>query len=288
MEIRKITQVLIIGAGAMGRQIGQMFAQKGKSTLIYDIDGDQLKEARKFTEQNLENRVKKGKITAEKKKAVLNCLDYRTDYTKWLKTTDLIIECVPENLPLKKQIFKALASEVPEGTIIGTNSSTIPIGTIVDGLPEEFCRYCANIHFVNPPLMLRLVEVYLFEQNEKLAKAIRRFLRRTRFKPVFLKKPINGFVMNRILGVAFHEMFTLLSNSVCDPKTIDSVCVNGLNWPIGVARLADLIGLDVIYDSFRANYDTDPKEIYKPPEMLKDLVEKGHLGMKSGRGLYEY
>jgi 3-hydroxyacyl-CoA dehydrogenase len=109
-----------------------------------------------------------------------------------------------------------------------------------------------------------------------------------RYELVIFNIPCSGFIMNRVLGGAMHEAFWLLENNICSPEDLDTACTAGLNWPLGIARLADMIGLDVIWNSFQLNYQENKVEYMKPPEMLKDLVEKNKLGWKTGEGLYSY
>lgn len=281
--------ITIIGSGTMGSQIGQVFAQKRRNAIIYDIDHNQLERAKTRILDNLERRLKNDKLSKEKKQKTLDNLEFTTDIQRACKSADLIIECVPENIDLKRKVFKQIQLFSTETCIIGSNSSTIGISKIVDGLPLEFRKRAMNIHFINPPLRIKLVELVKGEDTDiENVKFIRSLIKRMAYVPVIVKKEVPGFVLNRILGAVFGEMFRMLENEVISKEDLDLVCTEGLNWPLGVVRIADLVGLDVIYDSFQNVYEELKSDHLKPPKMLKDLVKKNELGFKTKKGLYDY
>lgn len=288
MEYRKIKNILIIGAGTMGWQIALLFAQHRFNVWITDSNADQLKKAKTTIEDNLNRRIMKGHLTEDEKKSVLEHLTFTEEWESIASHVDLVEECIFENLEVKRKIFTRLAKVVQPSTICGTNSSTIGVNHLVENLPKTFTDFCLNIHFSNPPLRLHMVELYSYARNEDLEMYLKRFFRRFRYEVVIFKKPVKGFVMNRILGGAFREMFYLLDNDICTPEDIDIATTVGLNWPMGGARLADMVGLDVVYDSFKSSFEDEPSPSLKPSEFLEKLVKSGHLGWKSGQGIYDY
>lgn len=288
MDFRKIKTVLILGAGTMGWQIGILFAQKHYNVIISDIKDVFLTQCKKTIEDNLSRRVVKAKISKEEKNEILNHFRFVEDWIPIVSEVDLVIEAVVENLEIKTKIFKQLSENVALGTICGTNSSTISINRLVKGLPLGFTNYCMNIHFSNPVLRLPLVELYSAEGNIDLIQHVKRIFRKMRYEVVVFRKPVSGFVMNRILGGALHEVFYLLENDVCDPEDIDAACTAGLNWPMGACRVADLVGLDVIFNSFKATFEESQSEFYKPPKYLESYIKNGKLGFKTKHGIYDY
>jgi 3-hydroxybutyryl-CoA dehydrogenase len=288
MDFRRIKNILIIGAGTMGWQIALLFAQHRFNVWITDANSDQLRKARTNIEDNLNRRIAKGHLKDDEKVSVLEHLTFIEKWESIASQVDCVEECVFENLAVKQQIFTRLANLVQPGTICGTNSSTIGVNYLIEKLPKSFTDFCMNIHFSNPPLRLRIVEIYSYARNEDLEMFFKRFFRKIRYEVVIFKKPVKGFVMNRILGGAFREMFYLLDNDICTPEDIDIATTVGLNWPMGGARLADMVGLDVIYDSFRASFEDEPASLLKPSAYLEKLVKSGRLGWKSGQGIYEY
>jgi 3-hydroxybutyryl-CoA dehydrogenase len=285
---RKIKKVLIIGAGTMGWQLAQIFAQNRFEVCLSDISDEQLEHAQQQGRKNLEGRVAKGKLNPEKKDRIIQAITYTKEWANVIADIDLVIEAVPEKLDLKRKIFAQLAEKVAEGTICGSNSSTIAISKIVEGLPKKFTDYACNIHFSNPPLRLHLVELYSFSKNEDLLKFLKRTFRKMQYDPVILQEPVSGFLMNRILGAAMIETFNLLEQKVATPEDIDTACTAGLNWPLGICRICDLVGLDIVLNSIEAVYEETKMDYMKPNPLLLNLVKKNKLGWKTGEGIYRY
>ena len=287
-QFRKIKTVLVIGAGTMGRQIAQIFAQRKFTAYLSDIDENQLTKAREQTEHNLTKRVAKGKLKEDRKAKILAKMNYTTDWVSIIKGVDLVVEAVPEILGLKQKIFAQLIEHVTPGTICGTNSSTIVVSKLVTDAPTEFQDYALNIHFSNPPLMLKLIELYSATGNQPLLKFMRKKFRKMHYEPIVVNKPINAFVMNRVLGAVMVESFRMIEDGVCSVEDLDTACTAGLNWPLGIARIADLVGLDVVLDSMQTAYEDSGEDYQKPTEYLKNLVAQNRLGMKTKHGIYDY
>jgi 3-hydroxybutyryl-CoA dehydrogenase len=288
MEFRNIHNVMVIGGGIMGWQITLLLAQHRYHVLLTDIDQSILDQAKQTIEENLARRVQKGKLITEKKDEILQRITYTTEWESEAANQDLVIEAVTEKLNVKQAIFAKLAQLVQPGTICATNSSTMGITKIVEGLPAEFTDYTCNLHFFNPVFKMLLIELYCFNQTNGLTMLLKRMFRSMRYEVIVMKKLIAGFIVNRILGGAMMEMFHLMENDIASTEDLDLACTAGLNWPLGIARLADMIGLDTLYHSFNAVYEDENNPIYQPPQILADLVNSGRLGYKTKRGIYSY
>ncbi len=288
MEYKRIKNALIIGAGEMGWQITLLLAQNRLKVVLHDIQTDMLTKAQVRIEGNLQKRISKGKMSEERSKKTLDRISYSSNWKEIIEQVDLVIETAPEKLELKKQIFQELSKVVKPNVICATNSSTIIINKIVEGLPEKFKENCANIHFSNPPFVLTLIELFSPTQNDILLNHLKKHFRKFGSHPIIFRKPISGFIMNRLLGAALLEAIKLVEDGVCSIEDIDTACTAGLNWPIGLGRLADYIGLDTVHNSIVANYNETKEEYLKPPKIIQDLVEKGQLGIKTKQGFYKY
>jgi 3-hydroxybutyryl-CoA dehydrogenase len=200
MEFRNIHNVMVIGGGIMGWQITLLLAQHRYQVILSDIEQSILDQAKQTIEENLARRIKKDKLTLEKKDEITSRITYNTDWESEAANQDLIIEAVTERLSVKQSIFTKLAQLVQPGTICATNSSTMGITKIVDGLPTEFTDFTCNLHFFNPVFRMLLIELYCFNQTNGLTFYLKRMFRSMRYEVIVLKKLIAGFVVNRIRG----------------------------------------------------------------------------------------
>ncbi len=287
-EIKSIQSVLIVGGGVMGWQIALMLAQKRKAMTIYDIDPKRFSHIREQIRQNLQRRVEKGKIDHVKATAIQESITFETDLSIAIQGKDLVVECIPENIDLKRSVFEQFQNASSSKNIFASNSSSFEITYILEDprFSESFKQQCANLHFFNPVFTLKLVEI--FSLNQAVVKRLKSFIRKIAYEPVVLLKPTPALIANRILAGVFREVFELLESGACTPEDIDTACTAGLKWPLGAARLADFVGLDTIYHALLDGYLRVKQEYYKPNPYLEDKIKKGQFGFKSKKGIYEY
>ena len=282
-----IQTVAVIGSGAMGAHIGMVCALAGCRVTLVDLSSDALGRARTSLEQFTQRSVDKGKLTNDERASALDRLTFSTDLAPSVADADLVIEAVVERLDVKRALFADLDGLCPAHTILASNSSSLMPSQLADatGRPDRV----VNLHFFNPALIMRCVEVVrgpaTSDQTQAAAVA---FVHRIGKEPVVLKKEIPGFVANRILNAVRDEAIALLEGGVADIGDIDRACRTALGYPMGPFELMDLTGLDIGYYVKKARFELtgDPRD--QPQRSLAERVESGRLGRKTGHGWYRY
>ena len=284
--MRELKRVLVVGAGTMGSQIALQTALSGKHdvTLVDTVAG-QLERARAQNRKLLDRSVEKGRLEKEKADTVAAGIKESSDLASTAAEADLVIEAVIENYDAKRQVFEDLGRHASSGAILASNSSTIAISRLaeVTGRPEQ----CCNMHFFHPVTVMQLCEVVRGPKtSQDTVDAAMEFVRGIDRTPVLLQKEIWGFIVNRILFAASEEAMFLLEGGYATAEDIDTAVQKGLNWPMGPFHLLDFSGLDIFYGALKDRHAQGEGE--DAPEILRKLVEAGHLGRKSGKGFFEY
>lgn len=283
MEIKK---VVVIGAGTMGGGIAQLCAQQGIDVILADVTKDLADKTVSRVAGGLAKRVEKGKITAEEKDGVLSRIVTAGDLSP-AGAADIVIESIVEDLEIKKKVFSELDKLARPDTILATNTTSLSISAMADATnrPDKVVQ----MHFFNPPVIMKLVEIMPGKKTsrETLQKA-EAFAKQLGKDPVVCKNEAPAGIVSRILGQLLNEATWLVASGVAEPSDVDKAMKLGANHPMGPLQLIDLIGLDV----HRAKMQTlcsildDPR--YKHPGLLDEMIEAGHLGVKSGKGFHEY
>jgi 3-hydroxybutyryl-CoA dehydrogenase len=280
-----IKTIGIIGAGTMGSGIAHACAVSGLDAVMQDINEAALDKGMKSIDGSLARLVKKGSLDEAARAQALQrvCTTTRTED---LAGADLIIEAATENEALKLRILAAVEAIAKPDTVIATNTSSISITRLAAGLktPERF----VGLHFFNPVPVMALVEVIQgLRTSDQTVEAVTAFAQALGKTPIGVKNSA-GFVVNRILCPMINEAIFALGEGLASAEEIDAGMKLGCNHPIGPLALCDLIGLDVelavmevLYTSFN-----DPK--YRPAPLLREMVDAGLLGRKTGRGFYHY
>ncbi|TYO96171.1 3-hydroxybutyryl-CoA dehydrogenase [Desulfallas thermosapovorans DSM 6562] len=271
----------------MGHQISLSAAMAGYKVVCTDINAEILQKAENFADTYLPERVAKGKLTEDAAKAARARISFTTDLTEAAKDADLVIEAAIEKLAIKRQIFADLDRICPAHTILATNSSYIVSSKICDatGRPDKVC----NMHFFNPALVMKLVEVvkgaHVSDDTVEIVMGVCKKMGKI---PVLLHKEIYGFLVNRILQAIRTEALYIHDMGVASPEDIDTAVVNALGHPMGPFRLLDLTGIDLSYYVSMERYQEtgDPK--YKPSPIIVEKFVKKEWGRKTGKGFYEY
>ncbi len=287
MKIEDIKNICVVGAGNMGHQISLLCAIHGYKTTCTDVSEEILKKAEKFADTYLPGRVEKEKLTAEQAKQARENLSFTPDLKEAVRDADYVIEAVIEVLDLKRKLFADMDKMAPEYAILATNSSTIVSSRIADvtNRPSKVL----NLHFFNPALVMKLVEVVRGPHvSEESAQVSFQLCERLQKVPVLIKKEVEGFLLNRIFRAINNEALWMLDMGVASAEDIDKACVYGAGHPMGPFRLMDLTGIDLNYTIHMEKFRETGDPAHRPsPNVVAHYVQ-GHYGEKTGKGWYDY
>ena len=279
-------RVAVIGAGAMGQGIGQVAATAGHEVLVYDVDKHAIQRARDGIQLSLNKLAEKGKITDTESKSIFGRL-YFIDHFESVQGSGVVIEAIRENESEKKEIFKQIESSVDSTCILATNTSSLSVTGLAAALknPERFI----GIHFFNPPVLMKLVEIIpaLQTDNALVGKVIE-LIKEWGKHPV-VAKDTPGFIVNRIARPYYSEALRLYEEQLATPVDIDAAMKEVGGFRMGPFELMDFIGHDINEAVTRSVWTaTHFESRYKPSYLQINLVRAGWLGKKSGKGFYDY
>ncbi len=281
-------RLLVVGAGTMGAQIAQQAALHGVDVSLVDVDGEHLQRAMASNGKWLDRQVEKGRLERGDAAAAAARVTATTDLAAAAAKSAWAIEAVVEIPSVKREIFAELDAHLPARAGIATNSSNIVVSRLADATARP--ELCCNMHFFHPVLVMDLCEVVRGPQtsDETCERAVA-WSRRMGRTPIVVEKEIDGFIVNRILGSASREAFSLLEGGVASAQDIDVAVRKGLNWPMGPFQLADFSGLDTVLTIRRDRMERDhaPGDV-ATVSILERMVHAGRFGRKNGRGFYDY
>jgi 3-hydroxyacyl-CoA dehydrogenase len=287
-----VFKAAVVGAGTMGGEIAQVVASAGIPVVLKDVKQEfvdtGLEKARQVTEAQLGGLVKKEKITQEdadrQKEEILGRITGTTEYGAF-GDVDFVIEAVPERMEIKQKVFSELDEVTPGHAILASNTSSLSVTEMAEATlrPEKVCGF----HFFYPASMMRLIEVIEGEDtSEETMQAAFNFAQQIRKTPIRCGEA-PGFVVNRILNSATSEIWKAVTDEGLDVKDVDKVIQESGTVPMGPFFLTDLLGLDTVLHVAEHLHESYGDRFYVMPQM-KELVEGGNLGQKTGKGFYEH
>ena len=278
------TNITVLGAGQMGQGIAHISALAGFNTRLFDKDQSTLEGAMAAVEQTLSKGVELGKITNADRARTLKRLTPAMTVEDGVEGAGLVIEAIPEDINLKKDLFRRVADSVPGGTVLASNTSSLSITEIASGIPSP--DRVVGMHFFNPPHIIKLLEVIRGEKSaleivERVCEIGRQLDRE-----VVIINDSPGFASSRLGVVLGLEAIRMLEQGVASAADIDAAMIHGYRHPIGPLRLTDLVGLDVRLAISNYLHQKLGSSQFEPPKLLQEMVRDGLLGKKSGKGFY--
>jgi 3-hydroxybutyryl-CoA dehydrogenase len=278
-----IKKVFVIGAGQMGNGIAQVTAQAGYDVTMSDIKDEFVKKGMATIDGSLSRLVKKGTMQESEKAAIIARIKTTTD-NKDAKDADLVIEAAPEILDLKKSIFKQLDEICKPDAILASNTSSLPISEIATVIknPTRFI----GIHFMNPVPVMKGVEVIVGKKTSPATVEVaKEYIKKIGKEPCEAQDHA-GFIVSRLVDALMNEAFWCVMDGN-KPEEVDKAIKFCLNHPMGPLELCDLAGADTVLHGLETMYEEFGDRL-KPAPLLTDMVKKGALGRKTGKGFYEY
>ena len=277
--------IAVIGSGTMGSGIAQVFAQAGYAVLIHDVQQAAVDRARAGIEKSLARFVEKGTLSVADRDAALGRLRVSADIDD-LAAVDYVVEAIVESVDAKRALFQTLDAVTRPDVILASNTSSISITLI--GAATSRPDKVLGMHFMNPVPLMTLVELIRGQSTSDASMMVATDLTTALGKVPVEANDYPGFIANRILMPMINEAFYALMEGVGTREAIDTVMKLGMNHPMGPLTLADFIGLDVCLAILEVLHHGlgDPK--YRPCPLLRRMVDAGHLGRKSGHGVYTY
>jgi len=280
-------KIAVIGGGQMGSQIAALAAMAGYETSLYDENVENLEYRYKFVEENIKNLIDKKIYSEDKLDAYKKNLELKFTLEEVIHEKSFVIEAVVERFDIKLEIFKKISSLMNDEVVMATNSSFIQASELSKHCnhPERFI----NMHFFYPPIRMDLVEISypdnvskdVLERTKTVSKNMGRSV-------VVLKKETPGFIVNRMLAALVDEAYELYDEGIADFEDIDIAIKKGLNHPLGPFELSDYSGLDIHYYAKLKKFKESGNSKDEPKKFLEEKVLNGDLGVKTGKGFYEY
>lgn len=281
----EIKQVMVVGGGIMGRGIAYAGALGGYNVTLTDISSNVLNNAKDEVDHCILTAINRGKIDEKQAMKIARNISYTTAIEQSAVMADFIIEAVPEDMELKKQIFIKLDKLTDYSVILATNTSTMS--------PSEIGSYTSKpekviaMHFFNPVPKMKLVEIIRGLETSDETVEVTKQLAEVMGKETVVVNEFPGFVTSRISSLVGNEAFNMLMEGVGTPEEIDRAIKLGLNYPMGPFELGDLVGLDTRLRNLEYLHKT-LGERFRPSPLLRKYVSAGRLGKKTGKGIYDY
>jgi 3-hydroxybutyryl-CoA dehydrogenase len=272
--IKTIKKLSVIGIGNLGKQIAEWAAFYGYQVTIFDVKQEGLTDFVDSAYKKIQQKGASGEI-------------YIADsLNEAVKEADLVIEAIPEKLELKKNVFSQIDRTAPSHAIIATNSSSIPVSMLEEAVKRK--DKVLNIHFYKLPAFPMADIARGTKTSDQTFERGKKWIESIEITPLVLKKQCLGFVFNRVWRAIKKECLKIWEGGYADIETVDKAWEIFTKNPIAPFKFMDIIGLDVVYDIEMMYYNESRDPSDKPPKMFEEKVKRGELGVKSGKGFYDY
>ena len=285
MSRMPLKHVTVIGAGAMGSGIAYVAAVSGYDVTIMEPTRELVEKGLKRVKDNVIVGVNKGKLTPKQAQEIMVRIKSFVDLGEAVRSADLVVEAVFEEMNAKKDVFKRADASAPPQTVLASNTSSLSITEMASVTKRP--AQVVGLHFFNPVPAMKLVEVVMGEKTSEETRRVADYFARSLGKEPVTVKDSPGFIVNRVLGPMLNEVVYILYEGKASREDIDKAMVLGTNMPMGPLRLADYVGLDIALALIETLHKAFGDK-YKPCPLLVEKVKAGHLGMKTGKGFYEY
>jgi 3-hydroxybutyryl-CoA dehydrogenase len=287
MTERVGAKVAVLGAGIMGNGIAQLSAMAGYEAVARDVNDTQLEWARANTDKSLARFVKAGRLEQDQADAVRERLQFTADLAAAIEGADVIIEAVPEVLELKTEVWKQVVEFASPRALLGTNTSQLSITSVGASLGDD-ARRLVGVHFFNPPVMMRLVELIAgLESDPAEIERARQYGESLDREVVVCRKDSPGFITSRAYAILRLECVRMLEEGVASAEDIDKAMRLGFNFPMGPLELGDMNGIDTYVHAI-SGLEKAYGERYRPTVGLRNMIAANRLGRKTQHGFYEY
>jgi 3-hydroxybutyryl-CoA dehydrogenase len=280
--------VLVCGAGLMGHGIAQVLAAAGVDVRLFEPELTRAEAGLARIAGNLERAVAKGRIGPAERAATLARIAAGDDLAAAAAGIDLAIEAVTEDEAVKRSVLAAIAAAAPAEAIVASNTSSISITRLAGAVPPGRRSRVIGMHFFSPVPVMPLIEIVRGAETEDATEAAAREVAASLGKQVIVSRDRPGFIVNRILMPFLAEAMRAFEEGLGTAGDIDAGARLGLNHPMGPLELADFIGLDVCLHTMEVLHEGFGAPHLAPPPVLRQLVDAGHLGQKTGRGFHRY
>jgi 3-hydroxybutyryl-CoA dehydrogenase len=287
MSTSSIKSVCIVGSGFMGSQIGLQCAVHGYHVLMHDASESALQRCRDEQAAMLDEQIEASVVSADQRQAILDRIQFTGSLSEAASTTDLVFEAAREDLDVKRDLFRTLDEICPPHTILATNSSSLRVSRIESATnrPDKVL----NTHFIQAVWKHPFVELMRgTTTSDATLEAVREFARSIGLIPILVRREVTGFILARVWRAVKKEALHLVDSGVATPEDVDRTWMIAMEAPLGPFVLMDRIGLDVIRDIEMVYYEESGDDSDAPPKVLLDKIEKGELGVKTGKGFYTY
>jgi 3-hydroxybutyryl-CoA dehydrogenase len=281
----EIKTIAVIGAGTMGRGIAYAAAFGGYNTVLEAISPRMLEESVRWITKSFDEGVARGKVDAKIRDRALTSITTASAVQDAIRDADLIIEAVPEEMEMKMELFTIFDKFAKPGAIFASNTSSLSISDMSDLTVSR--ERCIGMHFFNPVPKMKLIELVKTPLTSQNTVDVCTEVGRRMGKEVVLVQESPGLIITRVNALIGNEAFAILEAGIASAHDIDKALKLGLNHPMGPFELVDLVGLDVRLNILEYLHQT-LGEKYRPNRLLKQYVQEGRLGRKSGRGIYDY